>query len=63
MTTTSSNIVETFVFIQSVEASEMTIDLQVQKTVVHNFCGFLKIRLQRYRQQFKWNKAVLLLKQ
>ena len=37
MTTTSSNIVETFVFIQSVEASEMTIDLQVQKTVVHNF--------------------------
>ena len=37
MTTTSSNIVKTFVFIQFVEASEMTIDLLFQKTVVHNF--------------------------
>ena len=37
MTTTSSNIVETFVLIAFVEASEMTIDLLVQKTVVHNF--------------------------
>ena len=37
MTTTSSNIVETFVYIPFVEASEMTIDLLVQKTVVHKF--------------------------
>ena len=37
MTTTSSNIVETFVYIPFVEASEMTIDLLVQKTVVQNF--------------------------
>ena len=37
MTTTSSNIVETFVYIPFVEASEMTIDSFVQKTVVHNF--------------------------
>ena len=37
MTTTSSNIVETFVQIPFVEASEMKIDLLVQKTVVHNF--------------------------
>ena len=37
MTTTSSNIVETFVYIPFVEASEMTIDLLVQKTVVHSF--------------------------
>ena len=37
MTTTSSNIVETFVYIPFVEFSEMTIDLLVQKTVVHNF--------------------------
>ena len=37
MTTTSSNFVETFVYIPFVEASEMTIDLLVQKTVVHNF--------------------------
>ena len=37
MTTTSSNIVETFVYIPFVEASEIPIDLAVQKTVVHNF--------------------------
>ena len=37
MTTTSSNIVETFVYIPFAEASEMTIYLLVQKTVVHNF--------------------------
>ena len=37
MTTTSSNIVETFVYIPFLEASEITIDLLVQKTVVHNF--------------------------
>ena len=37
MMTTSSNIAETFVYIPSVEASEMTIDLLVHKTVVHNF--------------------------
>ena len=37
MTTTSSNIVETFVLIPFVEALEMTSDLLVQKTVVHNF--------------------------
>ena len=37
ITTTSSNIVETFVLIPFVEASEMRIDLLVQKTVVHNF--------------------------
>ena len=37
MTTASSNIVETFVYIPFVEASEMRIDLLVQKTVVHNF--------------------------
>ena len=37
MTTTSSNIVETFVYIPFVEASEMTIDLLRQKTVVYNF--------------------------
>ena len=37
MTTTSSNIVESFVLIPFGEASEMTIDLLVQKTVVHKF--------------------------
>ena len=42
MTTTSSNIVETFVQIPFVEASEMKIDLLVQKTVVHNFLRILQ---------------------
>ena len=37
MTTTSSNIVETFVKIPFVQASEMRIDLLVKKTVGHNF--------------------------
>ena len=37
MMTTCSNIVETFVYIPYVEASEAMIDLLVQKTVVHNF--------------------------
>ena len=37
MITTSSNIVETFLNIPFVEASEMTIDLLLQKNVVHNF--------------------------
>ena len=37
MMSTSSNILETFVDILFVEASETTIDLLVQKTVVHNF--------------------------
>ena len=43
MTTTSSNIVETFVKIPFVEASEMTIDLLMKKTVVHNFLRLLQI--------------------
>ena len=37
MTTASSNIVKTFVYIPFVPDSEMRIDLQVQKTIVHNF--------------------------
>ena len=63
MTTTSSNIVETFVYIPFVEASEMTIDLLVKKTFFTIFCGFRKVRFQRYRSQFKWNLAVLPQKQ
>ena len=37
MTTASSNIVKTFVYIPFVEDSELRIDLLVQKTIVHNF--------------------------
>ena len=37
MTTTSSNIVETFAVIPLVAASEMWIDFPVQKAVVHSF--------------------------
>ena len=62
MTTTSCNIVETFVYIQFVEDQEMRIDLQVQKTIVTIFCGFRKVLFERYCPQFKWNHAGLLLK-
>ena len=41
----------------------MTIDLLEQKTVVHNFFGFRKVRFQRYSPQFRLNQAVLLRKQ
>ena len=37
MTIISSNIVETILYIPFLESSEMTIDLLVQMTVVHNF--------------------------
>ena len=40
MTNTSSNFVETFVYIPFVEARKMRIDLLVQKTFVHNFWRF-----------------------
>ena len=62
MTTTSSNIVETFAWIPLVAASEMWIDFPVQKAVVHNFCEFHKVRFQCYTSEFKWNQAVLELK-
>ena len=42
MTTTFSNIVETFVQFPFVEASKLRIDLLVQKTVVHNFLRILQ---------------------
>ena len=37
MTTISSNIAETFFYIPFLEASEITIYLLAQMTVVHNF--------------------------
>ena len=40
--TMSSNIVETFVYLPFVEAAEPTIDLLVEKTVVHNFLRILQ---------------------
>ena len=42
MTTTSYNIVETFVYIPFKEASEITIDLLRKKTVVHYFLRILQ---------------------
>ena len=63
ITTTSSNIIEFFVQTPFVEASEMTIDLLVHKTVFHNFCGFRKVRFHCYSPQLKWNQADLPLKQ
>ena len=63
MTTIFSNIVKTFLYKPFLEASEMTINLLVQKTVVHNFLGIPQRTFQRYRPQFNWNQAVLLLKE
>ena len=63
MTTTSYNIVETFVYIPFEEASEITIDLLMKKTVVHNFLRILQSTFLTLPSQFKWNKAVPLLKQ
>ena len=34
-----------------------------QRPLVTIFCGFRNVRLQRYSPQFRWNQAVLLLKQ
>ena len=63
MTTASSNIVETFVYVPFVEDSERRIDLLVQKTVVHNLLRIPQSTFPFYRPQFKWNKPVLLPKQ
>ena len=41
MTIISSNIVETILYIPFLESSEITIDLLVQMTVVHNFLRIL----------------------
>ena len=46
MSTATSNFVETLVYIQFLEASEMTIDLLRQKTVVHNFFRILQSTFQ-----------------
>ena len=62
MTTTSSNIVGTFFLIPFVEASEMTIDLLVQRQLFTIFCGFRKVRFHCYSPHFIWNQAFLLLK-
>ena len=47
MTTASSNIVKTFVYMPFVPDSEMKIDLQVQKTIVHNFLRIPQSTFQR----------------
>ena len=59
MTTTSSNIVEIYVLIPFVEASEMTIDLLVQKTVVHNFLRIPQytFRLLQYTVEMKSSRS------
>ena len=59
MTTASSNIVETLVYIPFVEASKPTTDLLVENTVLHYFLRIPKVRFQRYHPQLKWNQSVL----
>ena len=53
MTTTSSYIVKTFVEIPFVEASEMTIHLLVEKTVVHNFLRIPQRTFQTLQSTFE----------
>ena len=62
MTTTSSNIVETLVEITIVEASEMWIDLLVQKTVVQNFLRIPQIRFPSLQSTVQMELFVLPLK-
>ena len=40
----------------------MRVDLLVEDTVYHNFCGFRKLRFQCYSRQLKWNQVVIELK-
>ena len=49
--TKSFNIVETIVYIPFVEASEQTIDLLVEKTVVHYFLPIPQSTFPTLRQQ------------
>ena len=63
MMTTSSNIVETLVYIPFVEDSEPTIIYWWKRPLFTIFCRFRKVRFQRHRPQLKWNQSVLQLKQ
>ena len=63
MMTTSSNIVESFVYIPFVEDSKPTIIYWRKRLLFTIFFGFRKVRFQRYRPQLKWNQCVLQLKQ
>ena len=40
----------------------MRVDLLVEDTVYHNFCGIRKLRFQCYSRQLKWNQVVIELK-
>ena len=63
MMTTSSNIVESLVYIPFVEDSKPTIIYWWKRLLFTIFFGFRKVRFQRYRPQLKWNQSVLQLKQ
>ena len=63
MTTTSSNIVETFVYIPFVESQKWRFIYWCKRLLFTSFCGFRKVRFHCYSPQLKWNQAVLLLKQ
>ena len=63
MMTTSSNMVESLVYIPFVEDSKPTIIYWWKSLLFTIFFGFRKVRFQRYRPQFKWNQSVLQLKQ
>ena len=63
MMTTSSNIVESLVYIPFVEDSKPPIIYWWKRLLFTIFFGFREVRFQRYRPQLKWNQSVLQLKQ
>ena len=55
ITITSSNIVETFVYIPFFNPQKLRLIYWCKSLLFTIFCGFRKVRFQRYRPQFKWN--------
>ena len=63
MITTSSNIVETSFKYHLWKPQKWRLISWSKRPLFTIFCGFRKVRFQRYSPQFRWNQAVLLLKQ
>ena len=63
MTTPSSNIVDIFFKYHLWKPEKWRIIYWSKRPLFTIFCGFRKVRFQRYSPQFRLNQAVLLLKQ
>ena len=58
ITTTSSNVVETFLKQPFIEAPKIRIYLQVKTMLFTVFCGLLKVHFQCYCRQFKFESSL-----